>query len=142
MSAYVHPGESVRLEARPHAAALVRPLARATLAGVVGGVLVAAGLPVAWPLGVAGAAVLALAAATAVQAVVAWDRTTLVLTTDKLLVAYGVFRRRTASAWLAHAGGLELEQSPFGRVLGYGTLVAGDLEVPYVPDARRLARSL
>jgi hypothetical protein len=41
---------------------------------------------------------------------------------------------------LAHAPALELEQGVLGRILGYGTLVAGDVEVPYVPDARRLRR--
>jgi hypothetical protein len=41
---------------------------------------------------------------------------------------------------LAHAPALELDQGVIGRVLGYGTLVVGDLEVPYVPDARRLRK--
>jgi hypothetical protein len=37
---------------------------------------------------------------------------------------------------------LEFEQGIVGRMLGYGTLVAGDFEVPYVPDARRIRRLL
>jgi hypothetical protein len=35
---------------------------------------------------------------------------------------------------------LELEQSLPGRLLGYGTLVAGPLEIDHVPEPRRLYR--
>ena len=137
---YLEPGERVRLQARPHGAALVRPLARAILLAVAGVALVVYGMPVAWPLGIAGALALAYGAFTALRAVLAWDRTLLVVTSDKLLVLYGVVRRRSASVSLAAGGPVEVEQSLLGRLLGYGTLVAGDLEVPYVPDATRLAR--
>jgi len=41
---------------------------------------------------------------------------------------------------LAHAPALEFEQGVLGRIFGYGTLVAGDFEVPYVPDARRIRK--
>ena len=34
---------------------------------------------------------------------------------------------------------VELEQSLLGRLLGYGTLVAGDLEIAAVPRARDVA---
>jgi hypothetical protein len=40
----------------------------------------------------------------------------------------------------ARVGPVEVEQSLAGRLLGYGTLIAGDLEVPYVPDPRRVCR--
>ena len=89
-----------------------------------------------------GAALLVVAAVLAFRAVLRWDRTRLLLTSDRLTVVYGVARRRSASVALAHAPALELEQGIVGRLLGYGTLVAGDLEVPYVPDARRLRRLL
>jgi len=137
---YLEPGERVRLQARPHGAALVRPLTRAILLAAAGIALVLYGMPVAWPLGIAGALALAYGAFTALRAVLAWDRTLLVVTSDKLLVLYGVVRRRSASVSLASGGPMEVEQSLLGRLLGYGTLVAGDLEVPYVPDAARLAR--
>ena len=137
---YLDPGERVRLQARPHGAALVRPLARAILLAGVGMGLVLYGMPVAWPLGVAGALLLAAAAAGALRAVLAWDRTLLVVTSAKLLVLHGVVRRRSASVALPAGGPLEVDQSLLGRLLGYGTVVAGDLEVPYVPDPRRLAR--
>ena len=98
---YLEPGERVRLQARPHGAALVRPLTRAVVLAVAGVALVLYGLPVAWPLGIAGALALAYGALTALRAVLAWDRTLLVVTSDKLLVLYGVVRRRSASVSLA-----------------------------------------
>ena len=134
-----HAEEAVRLDARPHGIALVRPLLRAILVAAAGVALVAYGLPRAWPLGVAGAAALGLAALAALRAVVAWDRTRLVVTSARLVVRHGVLLRRTVTADLPPGGAVEVEQSVLGRVLGYGTLVAGDLEVPHVPDPGRLS---
>jgi hypothetical protein len=134
----LEPGEEVRLDARPHGAALVRPLLRPLALGLVGVVLAVVGQAY-WFLGLAGAVLLGLAALLAFRAVLRWDRTRLFLTTRKLVVAYGVARRRSASVALAHAP-LEFDQGILGRMLGYGTLVAGDFEVPYVPDARRIRK--
>jgi hypothetical protein len=134
----LEPGEEVRLDARPHGVALVRPLLRPLgLAGA--GVVLAVVGQAQWIAGVAGAVLLGLAALLAFRAVLRWDRTRLLLTTRKLAVGYGVARRRSASVALAHAP-LEFEQGVLGRLFGYGTLVAGDFEVPYVPDARRIRR--
>jgi hypothetical protein len=36
-------------------------------------------------------------------------------------------------------GTVELEQSLTGRLLGYGTVVAGEIEIDYVPQPRRVA---
>ena len=69
-----------------------------------------------------------------------WDRTRLVLTTEKLYVVYGVARRRAAAVRLSRVAALEFEQGIAGRVFGYGTLVAGDFEVPYVPEAGRVRK--
>jgi membrane protein YdbS with pleckstrin-like domain len=134
-------GEQVCLDARPHGAALVRPLLRPLLLAAAGTILVVVGQTY-WIAGVLGAAALVVAALLAFRAVLRWDRTRLLLTADRLTVVYGIARRRSASVTLAHAPALELEQGVLGRVLGYGTLVVGDLEVPYVPDARRLRRLL
>jgi membrane protein YdbS with pleckstrin-like domain len=141
MRASVAPGEEIRLLARPHMVALVRPLARPLVLALGGGALVVAGSRVAWALVAAGAAVLAAAALLALAAVWRWDRTRLVLTTEKLFVVHGIARRRAAAVRLARVPALEYEQGPLGRLLGYGTLVAGDFEVPYVPgrdDVRRV----
>jgi len=134
---YLDPGEEVRFEARPHTAALVRPLARALVLALGGGVLV--GLSPAW-LGVLGALMLGLGAVLALGAVWRWDRTSLVVTTEKLLVVYGIAQRHAAAVRFARVGPVEVEQTVVGRLLGYGTLIAGDLEVPYVPDPRRVCR--
>ena len=133
----VEPGEEVRLDARPHGVALVQPLLRPLALGGAAAVLLVVGQTY-WIVGVAGAVSLAFAALLAFRAVLRWDRTRLLLTTEKLTVVYGVARRRSASVALAHAPALEFEQGILGRLFGYGTLVAGDFEVPHVPDARRI----
>ncbi|HEY3068691.1 MAG TPA: PH domain-containing protein [Gaiellaceae bacterium] len=135
MRGYLEPGEEVRLEERPHAAALLRPFARSLVLALAGAILVAAA-PTS--LGLVGAIVLAVAAILALAAVWRWDRTQLVVTTDKLLVVYGIAQRRAAAVRLARVGPVEMEQSVLGRLLGYGTIFAGDLEIPFVPDPGRV----
>jgi uncharacterized membrane protein YdbT with pleckstrin-like domain len=137
MRGYLEPGETVRFQGRPHTAALVRPLSRSVALALVGGVLV--GLSPAW-LGVVGALLLGTGAVLALGAVWRWDRTSLVVTTEKLLVVYGIAQRHAAAVRFARVGPVEVEQGLLGRMLGYGTLIAGDLEVPYVPDPRRVCR--
>jgi uncharacterized membrane protein YdbT with pleckstrin-like domain len=70
-----------------------------------------------------------------------WDRTEVVLTNDKLFVAYGLAQRRAAAVRLERVA-VEIEQSPFGRLLGYGTVIAGNLEIPYVPRPTEICRLL
>jgi hypothetical protein len=125
---------------RPHPIVLARPLVKALALAAVGVGLVLGD----WPLTPAGAAALALAAVVALRAVWRWERTHIVVTGGQLLVVYATLRRRTAAA---RAGAIEIEQTALGRVLGYGTVVAGDLEVPFVARpadllaaARRAAR--
>jgi membrane protein YdbS with pleckstrin-like domain len=137
MRGYLDPGETVRFQARPHTAALVRPLGRSLLLALAGGVLV--GLSEPW-LGIVGALLLGLGALVALRAVLRWDRTSLVVTTEKLLVVHGIARRRAAAVRFARVGAVEVEQGFIGRLLGYGTVIAGDLEIPYVPDPRRVGR--
>ena len=136
----LEPGEEVRLDARPHGVALVRPLFRPLLLAGLGAVLVIVGTGLHWGLALAGAAALGLASLSALRAVWRWDRTRLVLTTEKLYVVYGVARRRAAAVRLSRVPALEFEQGVAGRVFGYGTLVAGDFEVPYVPEAGRVRK--
>jgi len=135
MRGYLEPGEVVRLEERPHAAALARPLGRALALALAGGILV---LAAPTSLGLVGALFLAAAAFVALAAVWRWDRTHLILTTDKLLVVYGVAQRRAAAVRLARVGPVEMEQDVLGRMLGYGTVIAGELEIPFVPDPGRV----
>ena len=58
------------------------------------------------------------------------------MTTEKLFVVHGTVRRRAAAVRLAQVGAIEVDQGLFGRLLGYGTLVAGELEIAYVPQPR------
>lgn len=129
----------MRLEARPHEVSLARPLARALGLALVGTVLVALGFRYGWGIGAAGVLALAGAAVVALADVWRWHATHVVVTTEKLIVVRGVLRRRAAAVRLAR-GSLAVEQGVLGRALGYGTLVAGDLEIPYVP--REVARLL
>jgi membrane protein YdbS with pleckstrin-like domain len=126
--------EPVYLEERRHGIVLVRPLSRAAALALLGAV----GFAVGWPLSLAGAGLLIVAAAVAVAAVWRWDRTHVVVTADMLFVLDGVVRRRAASVRLARVSTVELEQSILGRLLGYGTVVAGDLEIRCVPRPREL----
>ena len=137
MGGYLEPGEELRLEARPHGVALVRPLVRALALAAAGGVVVALGSPVHWAIGALGAAAVALGAFLALLAVWRWDRTAIVLTTEKLFVVQGILRRRAAAVRLARIDRVDVDQGVVQRALGYGTLVAGGLEIRYVREPRR-----
>lgn len=123
-------GERVYVDARRHGVVLVRPLGRALVLALLGAVAFLGG----WPVSAAGAALLCIAAIGAVAAVWRWDRTRVVLTAEKLFVVHGTLRRRAAAVRLARVQTVEIEQSAFGRLLGYGTVVAGDLEISCVAD--------
>jgi hypothetical protein len=132
MQRLLEPGERVRLETRPHEVSLARPLARALALAGLGTVLVVLGFRFGWGLGAAGVLALAGAAVVALADVWRWHATQVVVTTEKLIVVHGVLRRRAASVRLAR-GTLAVEEGVVGRALGYGTLVGGELEIPYVP---------
>src|SRR5437870_68445 len=53
-------------------------------------------------------------------------------------IAAGQLRRRASAVMLRSLRVVSLEQSLPGRVLGYGTLQAGPLEVEYVPNPGRV----
>jgi membrane protein YdbS with pleckstrin-like domain len=129
-----HEDEHVYADSRRHGIVLVKPLSRALALAALG----CGGFLVGWPLTLAGAVLLAAAAVVAGGAVWRWDRTHVVVTSETLLVVHGTLRRRAAAVHLAHLGTVEIEQSLLGRVLGYGTIVAGELEIPCVPRPREL----
>lgn len=124
------------IDTRRHGIVLARPLGRALALAAAGGFALSRG----WPLTVAGAALLAVGALIALRAVWRWDRTHVVVTTEKLFVVHGVLRRRAAAVRLARVGSVELEQTLLGRLLGYGTVIAGDLEISYVAHPRDVCR--
>ena len=126
--------ERICLEERRHAVVLVGPFVQAFGLVVVGIGLMAIG----WPASLAGAALQAAGAFVALRAVWNWEQTRVVLTTDKLFVVHGTLRKRAAAVRLSRIGAVEIEQSLLGRLLGYGTIVAGELEIMYVPEPRRV----
>jgi uncharacterized membrane protein YdbT with pleckstrin-like domain len=124
------------LEAHRHGIALARPLFRALVLAAAG----AACLFAPWTAAAAaGAVLLALAALIAVLAVARWERTHLAVTGTTLVVEHGFLSRRTASVSL-NGTVFEVERTLLGRILGYGTVIAGELEIDCVP--RRLTRLL
>ncbi len=124
------------IEAHRHGIALARPFLRALLLALAG----AACFFAPWtPFAAAGAVLLALAALIAVVGVARWDRTHLAVTGNAFVVEHGFLSRRSASVSL-NGTVFEIERPLLGRILGYGTVVAGELEIHCVP--RRLTRLL
>jgi uncharacterized membrane protein YdbT with pleckstrin-like domain len=124
------------LEVHRHGIALARPLFRALVLALAGAACFLAPWTAVWALG---AVLLALAALIAVVGVARWDRTHLFVTENALVVEHGFLRRRSAT--ISRSGTVfEVERPLLGRVLGYGTVVAGELEIDCVP--RRLTRLL
>ena len=126
--------EKICLEERRHAVVLAGPFVRALGLAAVGIGLMAIG----WPASILGVLLQGLGAAVALRAVWNWERTRIVLTTEKLFVVHGTLRKRAAAVRLSRVGTVEIEQGLIGRVLGYGTIVAGDLEIDYVLEPRRV----
>lgn len=124
------------IETRRHGIVLMRPLFRSLLLAAAG---VACFFAPWRPAEVAGAALLVVAAFLVVVAVARWDRTHLELTPNALVVEYGFLRRGTAKISLSGTV-FEIERPLLGRLLGYATVVAGDLEIEAVP--RRITRRL
>jgi membrane protein YdbS with pleckstrin-like domain len=126
--------EQVFLDARRHGVVLARPLGQALLLAVVGGTLTA----FVWPLAIAGAILVAIAAVTAIKAVWGWERLRLVVTGDRLYVVEGTIRKRARQIRLGRIDAVEIEQTTAGRMFGYGTLLVGPLEIDHVPKPREV----
>lgn len=131
-------GEEICLEARRHGIVLARPLSWAVVLAGAGGIL----LTLPWPVSVAGAAVVALGALGALRAVWKWERTRVVVTTEKVFVVGGTWRRRAQSVRIRAVEAVELEQTLPGQLLGYGTVMVGPLALDHVPHPKRLYRLL
>ena len=128
--------DTAQLQTHRHGIALARPFSRALVLALAG----AACFFAPWAaVAAVGAVLLALAALIAVVGVARWDRTHLAVTGTALVVEHGLLNRRTASISL-NGTLFEVERTLLGRILGYGTVVAGELEMDYVP--RRLTRLL
>jgi hypothetical protein len=130
------PDEEIYFDARRHGVVLALPVAQAVVLAVSGGILLTQPSPLPLP----GAALITLAAFVCLRAVWCWERAHLVVTTEKLFVVDGTLRRRSSSVRLRTLENLELDQTFPGRLLGYGTLVAGPLEIEHVPQPRSVYR--
>ena len=128
--------ERIYLDSRRHGIVLAPALLRAFLLAAAGGFLFSLG----WPFLVVGAALVAVAAVLALRAVWRWERTRVVLTDEQLALVRGTLRRRTATVRLDRVGAVEVTQSLLGRLLGYGTLSAGALQITFVPQPRSAQR--
>jgi PH (Pleckstrin Homology) domain-containing protein len=126
--------ERICLEERLHPIVLAPSFARALALAGLGAALSQLG----WFLTPVGAVLVGLGAAIAVNAAWRWERTRLVVTTEKLYVVHGTFRRRAAGIRLARAGAIEIEQTLVGRLVGYGTLIAANLEIDFVADPQEV----
>ena len=129
--------ERICFDVRRHGVVLMRPFVWATALTIVGMFLLA--MP--WPVPVAAPLAIGVGAISALAAVWRWDRTRFVVTTEKVFLVQGVTRKRASAVRLRGLRSISLEQSLAGRLLGYGTLHAGPLEVEHVPHARQ-ARDL
>ena len=129
-------GREPQLEVHKHGIALARPLLRARTLALAGALCLWA----PWTAtAAAGAVLLGVAAVIVVIAVARWERTHLSVTGGALVIEHGFLSRRTASISLQGTV-FEVERTLLGRILGYGTVIAGELEIDWVP--RRLTRIL
>jgi uncharacterized membrane protein YdbT with pleckstrin-like domain len=127
-------GERICLDTRRHSVVLVPPFVRAFVLAAAGGFL--ATRP--FPLPFIGALLVIVAALLALRAVWRWERTRVLVTTEKLVVVHGTLRRRTTAIRLERIGPIEVEQGVLARIFGYGTLIAGPLRLSHVPQPKQV----
>lgn len=128
--------EQVCLDARRHGIVLARPLVQAVGLALLGGIL----LTQFWALALLGAVAIAVGALTSLRAVWRWEWTRFVITTERVYLAQGSLHRRAKAVRLRAIDAIELEQSAAGRLLGYGTVMVGPLEVEHVPEPKEVTR--
>ena len=123
--------EEVCLDARRHGVVLALPFGQAVGLAVAGGF---------WPLALFGCFSIAAGAAIAVRAVWRWEWTHFVVTTERVYLAHGWLRRRAKAVRLRAIDAVELEQTAAGRLLGYGTLLVGPLEVEHLSQPKEVTQ--
>jgi uncharacterized membrane protein YdbT with pleckstrin-like domain len=129
--------EEVYLDARLHGAVLARPLARSAGLAALGIAVLLIPYPVA---AVAGAVLIAAGAAFTLRAVWQWERTRLVVTTEKVYLLNGTLHRRAKAVRLKAVDAVEVDQSLVGQLLGYGTVVVGPLKVGHIAQPSQVCR--
>jgi uncharacterized membrane protein YdbT with pleckstrin-like domain len=121
--------EEVYLDARLHGAVLARPIFRSAMLVLLG---IAAMLVPYVPAAVAGAILIAAGAFFTLRAVWQWERTHLVVTTEKVYLLHGTLRRHSKAVRLQLVDAVEVDQSLVGQLFGYGTVVVGPLKVGHI----------
>ena len=121
--------EEIFLDARLHGAVLARPIARSAMLVLLG---VAAMLVPYSPAAVVGAVLIAAGAFFTLRAVWQWERTRLVVTTEKVYLLNGTLHRRAKAVRLKKIEAVEIDQSLVGQLFGYGTVFVGPLKVHHI----------
>jgi uncharacterized membrane protein YdbT with pleckstrin-like domain len=124
-----HRDEEIYLDARLHGAVLARPIFRSAMLVVLG--IVAMLVPYA-AAAVVGAVLIAAGAFFTLRAVWQWERTHLVVTTEKVYLLNGTLHRRSKAVRLQMVDAVEVDQSLVGQLFGYGTVVVGPLKVGHI----------
>jgi uncharacterized membrane protein YdbT with pleckstrin-like domain len=129
--------EEVCLIARRHGIVLARPLVRSVLLATIGVFL----LTLPWVVAAAaGAVIVGVAAAFTFRAVWQWERTRLVVTTEKVYVVNGLLHRRAKAVRLGAVEAVELDQTLLGQLFGYGTVIVGPLSVGHIAEPKQVCR--
>ena len=127
--------EEIYLDARLHGAVLARPIFRSAMLVLLG----IAAMLVPYAAGaVVGAVLIAAGAFFTLRAVWQWERTHLVVTTEKVYLLNGTIHRRSKAVRLQMVDAVEVDQSLVGQLFGYGTVVVGPLALDHVPRPKRL----
>jgi uncharacterized membrane protein YdbT with pleckstrin-like domain len=124
-----HRDEEIYLDARLHGAVLARPIFRSALLVLLG---IAVLLVPYAAAAVAGAILIAAGAFFTLRAVWQWERTHLVVTTEKVYLLNGTIHRRSKAVRLQMVDAVEVDQSLVGQLFGYGTVVVGPLRVGHI----------
>ena len=87
--------------------------------------------------GSVGAVLIAAGAFFTLRAVWQWERTHLVVTTEKVYLLNGTLHRRSRAVRLQMVDAVEVDQSLVGQLFGYGTVVVGPLKVGHIARPER-----
>ncbi len=124
------PGEKVLYQARLHWIVLLWPVLIASSIGALGvALLVIVVVPSLRPhgltaaVGIAGGLLLLLALALIGAAIVSRNATQIAVTSRRVLIKTGIANRRTLELLLLRVESIGVDESPLGRMLGFGTVV-------------------
>ena len=121
--------EEIYLDSRLHGAVLARPIFRSLLLVLLG---IAALVVPLTPMAALGAVLIAAGAFFTLRAVWQWERTHLVVTTEKVYLLNGTLHRRSRAVRLQMVDAVEVDQTLVGQLFGYGTVVVGPLKVGHI----------